>query len=775
MDTVLNLGLNDKSVEGLTKKTGNARFAWDSYRRFIQMFSDVVMELPHEKFEDILDGQKKAKGAKQDVDLTTDDLKEIVNKYKALYKELAKADFPQDPVEQMWASIGAVFGSWNNKRAIAYRKINNIFGLPGTAVTVMSMVFGNMGENSGTGVAFSRNPSTGDSNFIGEFLLNAQGEDVVAGIRTPLKLTEMEKSLPEGFTQLKQIMQTLEKHYKDMQDIEFTIQEGKVYMLQCRNGKRTAPAALKIAIDMLKEGLITEEEAIMRIEPTALEQLLHKQLDPVARKKFEVVAKGLPASPGAGVGVIIFDADKAKKLGEEGKRVVLVRKETSPKDIEGMYVAAGILTARGGITSHAAVVCRAMGKCCVAGCMDLEVDEEKETATLGGKPIKEGDFITLDGSTGEIYLAEVPVVEPKISGDFEAIIKLADKHRRLHVRANCDTPEEAKQAREFGAQGIGLVRTEHMFFDAKRITSVRRMILAETTEEREKYLEALLPYQRDDFCGIFKEMTGLPVVIRLLDPPLHEFLPKTPESQDEVAKAMELPVEKIVEAVNKLAECNPMLGFRGCRLGVKYPEISKMQAKAVFLAALEAKKQGFDPKPWIEVPLVGNVKEYLPIRDIIEDLAKELGAKGTIDYKKGCMIEVPRAALTAHLIAKDADFLSFGTNDLTQMTLGFSRDDVGKFIGLYVDQGIYNRDPFVSIDQEGVGQLMEMTVKKAKEANPKIEIGICGEQAGEADSVDFCHRIGLNDISPSPFRVPVARLAAAQAAIREKQKQINIV
>lgn len=770
MDTVLNLGLNDDSTVGLAKKTNNERFAWDSYRRFIQMFSDVVMGLSTEKFEEILDKKKHDKKIKEDVELNVDDLKDIVKKYKEIYKNELDQDFPQDPNIQLWEAIGAVFGSWNNKRAIAYRRINNIHGLIGTAVNVMCMVFGNMGQTSGTGVAFSRNPSTGENTYMGEFLINAQGEDVVAGIRTPNKLEELKQIMPECFNEIISVMNKLENHFKDMQDIEFTIQEGKLYMLQCRNGKRTAQASIKIAMDMLDEKIIDEKEALLLINPSQFEQLMHKQIDPKKKKDFKPVGKGLAASPGAGVGIAVFTAEKAEEEAKKGKVVILIRKETSPKDIEGMFVSAGILTARGGITSHAALVCRQFGKCCVAGCSELSINEDRGSCTINGKHIREGEDITLDGNTGEIYLVRLPVIEPTITKDFERVMKLADKYKKLTVKANVDTPQDAKKAREWGAEGIGLVRTEHMFFESERILEVRKMICAESHLERQKSLNKLLPFQREDFYGIMKEMTGLPVEIRLLDPPLHEFLPKCHESLEEVSNSMGIIKEKLEETVNRLTESNPMFGFRGCRLGIVYPEINKMQIKAILEAALQLKEEGFDPKPWIEVPLVGNVNEFDSILKLMDEVDKELGVNGKVEYKRGCMIEVPRAALTADQFAKNSDFFSFGTNDLTQMTLGISRDDVSSFIGSYLHQGIYKKDPFVTIDKDGVGVLMKMTVEKARSTNDDIIIGICGEHGGDPESIEFCHKIGLNNVSSSILRIPVAKLAAAHAAIKEKKE-----
>jgi len=766
MDTVLNLGLNDETVKGLIRKTNNERFGYDAYRRFIQMFGNVVMGIPHEKFEEILDKKKKEKNAKFDTDLTAEDLKEVIEEYKKLIISEKGESFPEDPKKQLKMAIDAVFGSWNNKRAIAYRRIHNITGLLGTAVNVQAMVFGNMGDNSGTGVAFTRNPSTGENKLYGEYLLNAQGEDVVAGIRTPHPIDDLKEQMPEIYNQLLEIREKLEKHYKDMQDIEFTIQEGKLYILQTRTGKRTGLAAVNIAVDMVNEGLITKEEAILRVEPEQLNQLLHKQIDPAVKEKEQSIAKGLPASPGAAVGVVAFTAENAQKLASE-KKVILVRTETSPEDIEGMNAAQGILTSRGGMTSHAAVVARGMGKPCIVGCGDIVINEEEKQFTVNGKIVKEGDIITIDGTTGDVYLGELPVIEPKLAGKFATLMEWAKEFKKLVVKTNADTPNDAKVARDFGAEGIGLCRTEHMFFEGERIKAVREMIIAETEEERKKALAKIEPYQKEDFKGIFKVMDGLPVIIRLLDPPLHEFLPKEEKEIKELAQELGVDESKIKEKIEALAEFNPMLGFRGCRLGVKYPEINEMQARAIFEAMKECKKEGINAIPEIEVPLVGNVKEFLMVKKIIENVAEELGIERD-EYKIGTMIEVPRAAITADEIAKEADFLSFGTNDLTQMTCGFSRDDAGKFLPIYVEKGIYERDPFQSIDQNGVGLLMKMCVEKARSVKPDISIGICGEHGGEPESVKFCHKIGLNDVSCSPYRVPIAILAAAQAAIENK-------
>ncbi len=765
MDTVLNLGLNDTSVKGLAKKTGDEKFAYDAYRRFINMFGDVVMGIEHKHFEAVLDKAKETKGVEQDIELDADDWKKVCEGYKKVIKEHAGELFPEEPKEQLKKSIDAVFGSWNNKRAIAYRRINNITGLLGTAVNIQTMAFGNMGKDSGTGVCFTRNPSTGENKFYGEYLMNAQGEDVVAGIRTPKHIGELQKQMPKNYEQLVKIYKKLEKHYKDMQDMEFTIQEGKLFILQTRTGKRTAVAALRIAVDMVGEGLIDEKTAVLRIDPNQLDQLLHKRLDPVAKDKATVLAKGLPASPGASVGKIVFTAEKAHEVAQQGEKVILVRTETSPEDIEGMHAAQGILTSRGGMTSHAAVVARGMGKPCVAGCSDAIINENEKKLKIGDEELGDMDYITLDGSTGEVIRGEVPVVDPELSGDFAKLMKWADKFRKLKVKTNADTPHDAKVAKDFGAEGIGLCRTEHMFFEGDRIKAVREMILSDDLEGRKNALAKLKPMQKDDFKGLFKVMDGMPVIIRLLDPPLHEFLPKEEEDIKEMAKNLKVDEQKIRDTISNLSEFNPMLGFRGCRLGVKYPEISRMQVEAILEAAVESKKGGVKAMPWIEVPLVGNIKEFSIIKGIVEGAAQSLNIKRGKDYWVGTMIEVPRAALTADEIAPECDFMSFGTNDLTQMTCGFSRDDAGKFLKIYVEEGIYERDPFQSIDQNGVGKLMKLCIDKARKTNPKIEIGICGEHGGEPESVKFCHKIGLNDVSCSPFRVPIARLAAAQAAL----------
>lgn len=768
MDTILNLGLTDESLQGLIAKTKNERFSLDCYRRFIQMYSEIAMGLDHNEFEVMITEIKKIRGIKLDFEMSVDELKQLIEKYKAFYKTKTGEDFPQDARKQLWTAIGAVFGSWQNERAIIYMKINHITGLRGTAVTVQTMVFGNMGDDCATGVAFTRDPATGENKFYGEFLPNAQGEDVVAGIRTPKPITELEQFMPESYKQLIEIRHKLEDHYKDMQDIEFTIQEKKLYMLQTRAAKRTAHAAVRAAVEMVNEKLIDEKTAILRLDPAQLDQLLHKTLDPKAKKEAKAIAKGLPASPGAAVGQIVFTANEAKTWTDNGKKVVLVRKETSPEDIEGMNAAIGILTATGGMTSHAAVVARGMGKCCVSGCGALYIKEDNATeCEISGIKLKEGDWITLDGTTGEIYSSQLPTVDPELSGNFGIIMEWAGKYKKLKIKTNADIPRDALVAKNFGAEGIGLCRTEHMFFDPKRILTMRKMILAEKVDERKKYLEELLPFQKEDFKGLFKIMDGLPCIIRLLDPPLHEFLPHDEAQQKHVAEEMGISVDKIKETVSELHEFNPMLGFRGCRLGVKYPEINHMQCRAIFLAALESIAEGIHPIPYIEVPLIGHVKELKLIKDIMEDALKVTGAAGKVQFKFGSMLEVPRGALTADEVAKECDFLSFGTNDLTQMTCGFSRDDVAKFIKYYLDKGIYARDPFIAIDRDGVGLLMKIAVEKSRLVNPHIELGICGEHGGEPSSVEFCHMIGLDEVSCSPYRVPIAKLSAAQAAIKE--------
>ena len=768
MDTILNLGLNDESVIGLANKTGNVRFAWDSYRRFIQMFGDVVMEVAHHDFEHALESVKKEKGVKLDTELDAEDLKKVVAGYKEVIKTATGKMFPNNPREQLKMAVDAVFNSWNNDRAIIYRRLNDIKGLLGTAVNVQSMVFGNMGDTSGTGVCFTRNPSTGEHKFYGEFLMNAQGEDVVAGIRTPLEISELAQIMPDCYKELVEIYQNLEKHYKDMQDMEFTIQEGKLYILQTRNGKRTAAAAVKMAVDMLQEGLIDEKTALLRVKPEQLDALLHKQIVPAAKQTAELLTKGLPASPGAAVGQVVFTAQVAHDWAEEGKKVILVRTETSPEDIEGMHASQGILTARGGMTSHAAVVARGMGTCCVAGAGEISVDEKARTLVIKWRTFNEGDMVTLDGSTGEVFAGALEVMDPELSGDFETLMLLADKYRTLGIRTNADTPHDAEVARKFGAQGIGLCRTEHMFFAEERIKAVREMILADDVDGRKKALAKILPYQKEDFIGIFNAMEGLPVTIRFLDPPLHEFLPTEAKDIQGLATEMNVSVDVLNERIASLHEFNPMLGHRGCRLVITYPEIAEMQTEAVISAACELKKQGVDARPEIMIPLVGFKAELDFNAEIVRKVAQETmdkyGVK--IDYKLGTMIEVPRGALTADKVAETAEFFSFGTNDLTQMTLGFSRDDAGKFIKEYVNQNIFEKDPFQTLDVEGVGQLVKMAVEKGRTTRPDIKLGICGEHGGDPASIMFCHAVGLNYVSCSPFRVPIARLAAAWAALK---------
>lgn len=772
MDTILNLGLNDETVQGLAKLTNNEWFAYDSYRRFIQMFSDVVMGIEKEKFDEIFDGVKEANGVVVDTDLSAENLKEIVEKFKELYKAEKGEEFPQDPKEQLLEAVQAVFRSWNNPRAIVYRRMNNIPGDWGTAVNVQAMVFGNMGDDSGTGVAFTRNPATGEKKLYGEFLMNAQGEDVVAGIRTPEPIERLKEVMPEVYDQFVEIAQTLEKHYRDMQDLEFTIEKGKLYILQTRNGKRTAAAALKIAVDLVSEGLLTKEEAILKVEPDQLDSLLHPTFDPEALKSATPIAKGLPASPGAATGRIYFTAEEAKAAADRGEKVILVRLETSPEDIEGMYAAQGILTARGGMTSHAAVVARGIGKCCVAGCGDITINYSDKSFTVGGKVYKEGDYISLDGSTGNVYEGQIATQEPSVTGDFATLMEWADEIRKLKVRTNADTPRDAKQAIEFGAEGIGLCRTEHMFFEEDRIPAVREMIVAKTEEQRRKALEKILPMQKQDFKEIYEVMEGRPVTIRLLDPPLHEFLPHEDSEIRALAVDMGLEYEELKATVESLKEFNPMLGHRGCRLAVTYPEIAEMQTRAIMEAAVEVREEkGYDILPEIMIPLVGEVKELKYVKDVVvktaEAVLEEKGVK--IDYKVGTMIEVPRAALTADEIATEAEFFSFGTNDLTQMTFGFSRDDAAKFLDDYYDKQIFESDPFARVDQAGVGKLMKMAVELGKSTRPDIKLGICGEHGGDPSTVEFCHSIGLDYVSCSPYRVPIARLAAAQAVVKEKQ------
>ncbi len=767
MDTILNLGLNDTTLKGLVKQTKNERSAWDSYRRFIQMFGDVALKVKHSKFEDILDKAKKAKGVKLDTELEVEDLKKIVKEYKAIIEKETNKPFPTDPRTQLQIAIDVVFDSWNNPRAISYRRIHEIRGLIGTAVNVQTMVFGNMGNDCATGVGFTRNPSNGENKFYGEFLFNAQGEDVVAGIRTPKPIEELKKSMPNIYEEILKIKKILEDHYKEMQDIEFTIEKGKLYMLQTRTGKRTAHAAVKIAVDMVNEKLITKNEAILRVDPNQLNQLLHKSIDPKA--KANAIAKGLPASPGAAVGEAYFTADKAKDIAELGKKVILVRTETSPEDIEGMHAAQGILTSRGGVTSHAAIVSRGMGKPCVAGAEKIIVNEHEKKFSVGGIIVKEGEKITLDGTTGEVLLGEAPLVEPELKGEFRTIMEWADSIRKLKVRANADTPHDSEIAWNFGAEGIGLCRTEHMFFQEERIKAVRQMMLADKQEARKKAIDKIMPMQKSDFKEIFKVMDGLPVTIRLLDPPLHEFLPTDKEDIKILAKEMGVSVEKINELVEMTKEFNPMLGFRGCRLGIVYPEISEMQTAAIMEAACECVKEGIDAKPEIMIPLTGIAREYEILHERIKQISDEIVKKNKvkINYTIGTMIEVPRACIIADKLAEKAQFFSFGTNDLTQMTFGYSRDDSGKFLPVYVERGILEKDPFVSIDTEGVGDLMELAVKKSRKVNPKIKIGVCGEHGGETASVKFCNKIGLDYVSCSPYRVPIARLAAAQAILEK--------
>lgn len=769
MDTILNLGLNDETVVGLAKLTNNERFAYDSYRRFIQMFSDVVMEIEKNKFEKILDAVKEENGAKYDTDLNAENLKEVVKRYKALYKEEKGTDFPQDPKEQLFEAVKAVFRSWNNPRAIVYRRLNDIPSDWGTAVNVQQMVFGNMGETSGTGVAFTRNPATGENKVFGEYLINAQGEDVVAGIRTPQSIETLKEVMPDCYNEFMRIANILEKHYKDMQDMEFTIEQGKLYFLQTRNGKRTAPAALKIAVDMVQEGLITKEEAILKVDPKQLDQLLHPAFDQTELKGAKEIAKGLPASPGAACGRVYFTAEEAKQHRSAGEKVVLVRVETSPEDIEGMVAAEGILTARGGMTSHAAVVARGMGKCCVAGCGDIQINEEGKYFVANGVKINEGDYISLDGSTGKVYGQKIKTVEPEITGYFGTFMAWADEIRKLKVRTNADTPRDSAQAVKFGAEGIGLCRTEHMFFDEDRIPAVREMIVAKNEEQRRKALAKLLPMQKNDFIGIYEAMEGRPVTIRLLDPPLHEFLPSEDDDIREIANNMGITFEELKATVESLHEFNPMMGHRGCRLAVSYPEIAEMQTTAIIEAAIEVnKKHGWNIIPEIMIPLVGEIKELKYVKDIIVKTANEIIEKEGVklEYKVGTMIEIPRAALTADEIAKEAEFFSFGTNDLTQMTFGFSRDDAGKFLNDYYDKKIFEFDPFAKLDQNGVGKLVKMSSELGRQTRPDIKLGICGEHGGDPSSVEFCHNVGLDYVSCSPFRVPIARLAAAQAQVK---------
>ena len=797
MDTILNLGMNDAAVETIAVKSGNPRFAWDSYRRFVQMYGDVVLDLKpvskedHDPFEEIIDHMKKERGVELDTDLNADDMKELVVRFKKAVKKKTGKDFPTDPWEQLWGAIMAVFGSWNNDRAILYRKLNNIPGDWGTAVNVQAMVFGNMGNNSATGVAFTRDAGTGEALFNGEYLINAQGEDVVAGIRTPQQITKigsqrwaklanvsekeraakypsLEESMPSVYQDLFNTQKHLETHNKDMQDIEFTIQDGKLWMLQTRNGKRTGAAMVKIAMDMLKEGMIDEKTAVLRCEPQKLDELLHPVFDTEALAKATVIGQGLPASPGAATGQIVFFADDAEEWAAAGKKTILVRVETSPEDLKGMHVAQGILTSRGGMTSHAAVVARGMGKCCVSGAGSIVIDYKARTMTGNGKTYKEGDWISLNGSTGNVYQGQIKTKEAELSGDFGELMKLAKKYTRMGVRTNADTPHDAKVALDFGAQGIGLCRTEHMFFEGDKIIPMREMILADNEAGRRKALEKLLPLQRKDFEGIFEAMQGLPVTVRLLDPPLHEFVPHDEKGQAEMAKVMGVSIQKVKDKVNSLHEFNPMLGHRGCRLGNTYPEISEMQTRAIIEAALNLKKRGVVAVPEIMVPLIGDVKEFDFQEKIIRETAEKIFAEynDRIEYKVGTMIEVPRATLTADRVAKTAEFFSFGTNDLTQMTFGFSRDDINTFLPVYLEKGILKYDPFQILDQEGVGQLVKMATDKGRSTRPNLKVGICGEHGGEPSSVEFCHNTGLDYVSCSPFRVPIARLAAAHAAIK---------
>ena len=772
MDTILNLGLTDISVEGFAKRTGNPRFAYDSYRRFIQMFSDVVMEVPKSLFERVIDEIKEDRKVHFDTELTAEDLKEVIRRFKEIYKEKMGEEFPQEPRVQLMEAVKAVFRSWDNERAIVYRRMNDIPGDWGTAVNVQSMVFGNMGNTSGTGVAFTRNPSTGAKGIYGEYLINAQGEDVVAGIRTPQPITRLEEDLPECYEEFLKIANRLEEHYRDMQDMEFTIEDGKLYFLQTRNGKRTAQAALQIACDLVDEGMITPQEAVSRIEAKSLDQLLHPAFDPDALKKGTVMGQALPASPGAAAGKIYFTAEEAKEAHEVGERVILVRLETSPEDIEGMHAAEGILTVRGGMTSHAAVVARGMGTACISGCGDIVIDEKKKQFTLGGKTYFEGDYISLDGSTGKIYDGDIQTQEASISGNFGRIMSWADSFRKLKVRTNADTPADAANAVRLGAEGIGLCRTEHMFFEPERIPKIRKMILSKTVEEREKALEELIPFQKGDFKALYEVMEGKPVTIRFLDPPLHEFVPTDEKDIEALAKDMNLSVEEVKSTCSELHEFNPMMGHRGCRLSVTYPEIARMQTRAVIEAAIEvSKEKGFEIVPEIMVPLVGDKKELKFVKDVIVETAEKVKAEknSNLVYHIGTMIEIPRAALLANEIAEEAKFFSFGTNDLTQMTFGFSRDDAGKFLVDYYKSKIYESDPFAKLDQNGVGQLIEMAVTKGRSQRPNLKIGICGEHGGDPSSVAFCHKVGMDYVSCSPFRVPIARLAAAQAAIADKR------
>ncbi|MBD3219268.1 MAG: pyruvate, phosphate dikinase [candidate division Zixibacteria bacterium] len=779
MDTVLNLGLNAETLKGLIKKTDNERFGYDNYRRFIAMFGNVVLGIDKDIFEDVITRKKKQRKIRQDTSLSVDDFKSIIKSFKRIVKDKSGEEFPEDPWQQLEMSRDAVFRSWNNPRAITYRKLNELPGDLGTAVNIQTMVYGNMGDTSATGVGFTRNPASGDKEFYGEYLTNAQGEDVVAGTRTPKPIVELKKEMPSVYKQLVDITGKLEKFYKDVQDFEFTIQEGKLYMLQTRAGKRTTPAAVKIAVDMVGEKLIKKEEALMRIMPKDLDQLLHPRIDPKA--KYDVVATGLTASPGAACGKVIFTADQAVEANENGEKVILVRTETNPDDIHGMFAAEGILTSRGGMTSHAAVVARGMGKPCVAGCEDVRVYESQRQFSIGTLIVKEGDMITINGTTGEVMLGQIPTIEPELTGEFGEFMKWADEYRSIGVRTNADTPNDAATARKFGAEGIGLCRTEHMFFAEDRLAVVQQMILADTTAERQAALDKLMPFQKSDFVGIFKAMEGLPVTIRTLDPPLHEFLPNADEVKAKIKKLVDDGAdeekigkqEKILARIQDLHEQNPMLGHRGCRLGITFPEITEMQVRAIIKAACELSKKGKKVYPEIMIPLVGNVKELENQKEVVVRVAEEVirKMKAKVQYKVGTMIEVPRAALTADEVASQADFFSFGTNDLTQMTMGFSRDDAGKFLRYYIDKGIFVKDPFVSLDQDGVGQLVQMGTEKGRSVNEDLKVGICGEHGGDPASIEFCYKTGLNYVSCSPFRVPIARLSAAQAVIKEKQEK----
>ena len=775
MDTILNLGLNEEVVNILAEKSNNERWAWDCYRRFIQMYSDVVMEVGKKYFEELIDEMKEKKGVKQDVELDAKDLKELAMQFKAEYKEKIGEDFPDDPKEQLMGAIKAVFRSWDNPRANVYRRDNDIPYSWGTAVNVQSMAFGNMGDDCGTGVAFTRDPATGEKGLFGEFLTNAQGEDVVAGVRTPMHIAEMEQKFPEAFQEFKKVCKTLEDHYRDMQDMEFTVEHGKLYMLQTRNGKRTAQAALKIACDLVDEGMRTEKEAVLMIDPRNLDTLLHPQFDTKALKEAKPIGKGLGASPGAACGQIVFTAEEAEKqgIGGAGEKVILVRLETSPEDISGMKAAQGILTVRGGMTSHAAVVARGMGTCCVSGCGDIYMNEAKKEFTLAGQTYHEGDIISIDGSTGNIYGGAIPTVDAKIAGEFGRVMEWADKYRKLGVRTNADNPRDTKKAIELGAEGIGLCRTEHMFFEEERIPAIRKMILSETVEAREKALAELIPFQKSDFKAMYKELKGLPMTVRYLDPPLHEFLPKEEADIEALAAEMNVTVDHLKAKCAELHEFNPMMGHRGCRLAVTYPEIARMQTRALMEAAIEVKEEeGYDILPEIMIPLIGEVKELKYVKDIVVETAELVKKEKNSDmeYHIGTMIEIPRAAITADEIAQEAEFFSFGTNDLTQLTFGFSRDDAGKFLGAYYDKKIYEQDPFARIDQKGVGELVKIAVEKGKQTRPNIKLGICGEHGGDPSSVEFCHNVGLTYVSCSPFRVPIARLSAAQAAIKAENE-----